>query len=501
MKIDTPFKTRRHFLRDSIVAASGMILLPGCGDQTTNSRAIATSPDIGVSDRDTTWRAQAVIDALKAPLIPAKEYPLSSSELAAKEDCAALINEQIKRCHESGGGRVIVPEGVHRTGAIHMRSKVELHLEAGAELSFISDPARYLPAVLSRWEGMALWNYSPLIYAIDCEDIAVTGAGIINGNADDQTWWPWKGAHSSAHWDVLTGVSQKPARDRLQAQVEQALPVEERRYGDGDYLRPPMVQFMHSRRILIEGVTLKNAPFWLIHPVLCEDVTIRRVTCISHGPNSDGCDPESCDRVLIESCVFDTGDDCIAIKSGRNDDGRRVATPSQNIVVRDCVMRAGHGGVVVGSEISGGVRNVFVERCEMSSPDLERAIRIKTNSVRGGLLENLHYRNIDVGVVQDFLVINFYYEEGDKGPYDPVVRDIFLSDFRVGSAQRVFQVRGFQRAPIQNLKLTNIHIENAGEIGIVENVQGLALAAVRAGRNEILPSDFPNGVSPSEGSV
>ena len=501
MKIDTPWKTRRHFLRDNILAASGVVLLPGCGEQATESSAIAIALDAGGSDRDTTWRARSVIDALEAPLIPATEYRLSSSDLTAQEDCAALINAQIKLCHESGGGRVIVPEGVHRTGAIHMLSRVELYLEAGAELSFIPDPARYLPAVLSRWEGMELWNYSPLIYAIDCEDIAITGAGIINGNADDHTWWPWKGAHSSAHWDVVTGVSQKPARDRLQRQVEQDTPVEERRYGDGDYLRPPMIQFMRSRRLLIEGVTLKSAPFWLIHPVLCEDVTIRKVTCISHGPNSDGCDPESCNRVLIENCVFDTGDDCIAIKSGRNDDGRRVATPSQNIVVRDCVMRAGHGGVVIGSEISGGVRNIFVERCEMSSPDLERAIRIKTNSVRGGLLENLHYRNIDVGVVQDFLVINFYYEEGDKGLHDPVVRDIFLSDFRVGSARRVFQVRGFERAPIENLKLTNIHIENTGELGVVENVQGFALEAVHANGDEIVLSDFSNGEAPGEGTV
>lgn len=497
MKIDALWKTRRNFLRDSIVAASGIVLLPGCGEQGTDSTA--TVPDVGALGRDTTWRAQAVIDALEAPSILAKQYRLLSTELAAQEDCAVLINAQIKLCHDDGGGRVIIPAGIYQTGPIHMLSNVELHLEAGAELSFFPDPERYLPAVLSRWEGMALWNYSPLIYAIDCEDIAITGEGIINGNANDQTWWPWKGPHASAHWDVVAGVSQKAARDRLQMQVETDLPVEERRYGDGDYLRPPMIQFMHSRRILIEGVTLKNAPFWLIHPVLCEDVTVRSVTCISHGPNSDGCDPESCNRVLIEGCVFDTGDDCIAIKSGRNDDGRRVATPSQNIVVRDCVMRAGHGGVVIGSEISGGVRNVFVERCKMSSPDLERAIRIKTNSVRGGLLENLHYRDIDVGVVQDFLVINFYYEEGDRGPHDPNVRDIFLSDFHIGDAQRVFQVRGFQRAPIENLNLANIHIDDAIELGIVENVRGLEMQAVRVAGKEIVLSDFLSAVSRSEG--
>lgn len=494
--------TRRHFLRNSVMTASGLMLLNGCAKAPSDRTAFELVADRSApSDRDTQWAAQAVVDALQPPKIPNAEYRLSLSDLPEQEDYAAFINAQIQACHDQGGGRVSISPGLYRTSAIHMRSRVELHLEAGAELSFLADPQRYLPAVLSRWEGMALWNYSPLIYAVDCEDIAITGAGVINGNADDQTWWPWKGAHSSAHWDVVPGISQKPARDRLQLQVEGDVPVAERRYGEGDYLRPPMVQLMNCRRILIEGVTLKDAPFWLIHPVLCTDVTVRGVTCLSHGPNSDGCDPESCNRVLIEQCVFDTGDDCIAIKSGRNDDGRRFATPSENIVIRDCVMRAGHGGVVIGSEISGGVRNVFVERCEMSSPDLERAVRIKTNSVRGGLLENLHYRDITVGVVRDFLVINFYYEEGDQGSHDPLVRDIFLSNFRVGSAQRVFQVRGFQRAPIVNLNLDNILIQDSAALGVIEHVDGLSMHAVRMADREILVSDFSDSASPTVGNT
>ncbi len=494
--------TRRHFLRSAVMTASGLILLNGCAKAPSDRTASEPVTDSrALSDRDTQWAAQAVVDALESPTIPDAEYRLSLFNLHEHEDCATLINAQIQACHDQGGGRVTIPAGLYRTSAIHMRSRVELHLESGAELSFIADPQRYLPAVLSRWEGMALWNYSPLIYAVDCEDIAITGTGVINGNADDQTWWPWKGAHSSAHWDVMPGISQKPARDRLQLQVEGDVPVAERRYGEGDYLRPPMIQLMRCRRILIEGVTLKDAPFWLIHPVLCTDVTVRGVTCQSHGPNSDGCDPESCNRVLIEQCVFDTGDDCIAIKSGRNDDGRRFATPSENIVIRDCVMRAGHGGVVIGSEISGGVRNVFVERCEMSSPDLERAVRIKTNSVRGGLLENLHYRDINVGVVRDFLVINFYYEEGDQGSHDPLVRDIFLSNFRVGKAQRVFQVRGFQRAPIVNLNLDNILIQDSAALGVIEHVDGLSMHAVRMADREILVGDFSNPGSQSTGDT
>src|SRR5690606_10431762 len=197
--------------------------------------------------------------------------------------------------------------------------------------------------------------------------------------------------------------------------------------------------------VLIENVTVNRSPFWLLHPVLSENVTVRGVHLESLGPNSDGCNPESCRNVLIEGCYFDTGDDCIAIKSGRNNDGRRVATPSENIVIRNCEMRAGHGGVVMGSEISGGVRNVFAEGNRMSSPDLERGIRIKTNSVRGGVLENIYVRDTTIGEVRDAIVIDFYYEEGDSGQFDPLVRNIEIENLVCEHARRAFAIRGFPR--------------------------------------------------------
>jgi polygalacturonase len=176
--------------------------------------------------------------------------------------------------------------------------------------------------------------------------------------------------------------------------------------------------------------------------------------------------------VLIEDCLFDTGDDCIAIKSGRNADGRRINTPCENIVIANCDMRAGHGGVVIGSEISGGVRNVFAEKCRMSSPDHDRAIRIKTNSVRGGVIEHLRYRNIEVGQVKDAIVINFFYEEGDAGKFDPVVRDIVIENLSIEQANRVFQVRGFERDPIRDVRLIDVRVTSAAEIGVVENIEG-----------------------------
>lgn len=238
------------------------------------------------------------------------------------------------------------------------------------------------------------------------------------------------------------------------------------------------MQFYKCRNVLIEGVTLENSPFWVMHPVLCESVTVRGVTARSHGPNSDGCDPESCRNVLIEGCLFDNGDDCIAIKSGRNADGRRLAVPSENIVIRNCRMRDGHGGLVLGSEISGGARNIFLENCTMSSPNLERGLRIKTNAMRGGEIHDIYVRNVSIGQVKDVIVINFFYEEGDSGPFDPQVHDIFVENLRCEKARRVFHIRGFQRAPIRRLHIARTHVLEAASIGVIEQIIDLTVSRV-----------------------
>jgi polygalacturonase len=261
--------------------------------------------------------------------------------------------------------------------------------------------------------------------------------------------------------------------------AEAGVDVQQRQFSAGHYLRPPLLQTYACRNVLIENVTVNRSPFWLLHPVLSENVTVRGVHLQSKGPNSDGCDPESCRNVLIENCFFDTGDDCIAIKSGRNNDGRRVNVPCENIVIRNCQMQAGHGGVVVGSEISGGVRNVFADHNVMSSPDLERGIRIKTNAVRGGVLENIHIRNTAIGEVREAIVIDFYYEEADAGNFDPLVRNIEISNLVCKHAKKAFAIRGFKRAPVHDLRLVNVDIQQADEIGLIENVEGLQTVAVR----------------------
>ena len=457
---------RRHFILQTSFGLATALFPPFLlGGQNGSSR----------SDWD---QVAQIVESIAEPSIPSRSFDIRDygAEGDGRADCTEAFRQAIVACTEAGGGRIVISDGTYRTGPIHLGSDMDLHVATGATIAFIPEPERYLPPVLTHWEGLEFMGYSPLIYARGQKNVAITGGGTLDGGADRETWWHWKGGK----WAINdTHPTQHAARDRLMADAENGVPVSERVYADGAYLRPPFIQPFDCENVLIEGVTIRGAPFWLINPVLCRDVTVRGVTCESLGPNSDGCDPESCNGVLIEDCYFDTGDDCIAIKSGRNADGRRIATPCENIVIRNCDMRAGHGGVVIGSEISGGVRNVFAENLRMSSPDLERAIRIKTNSVRGGLIEHLRYREIEIGQVKDAIVINFHYEEGDAGQFDPTVRDIIIENLVCDEAQRVFQVRGFERAPIRDFRLCNLEFKQAGKTGIIEYTEGLELDNVR----------------------
>jgi polygalacturonase len=260
----------------------------------------------------------------------------------------------------------------------------------------------------------------------------------------------------------------------------QDVPVSERRLGEGYYLRPNLIQVCHSRNVLIEGVTMKNAPMFEVNPVLCTNVTVRGIKVVSHGPNNDGCDPDSCTDVLIENCSFDTGDDCIAIKAGRNRDGRRVGAPSENIVIRGCEMKDGHGALTIGSEMSGHVRNVFVENCRLDSPNLNQALRFKTNAMRGGVIEHIFFRNITIGQVSDaVLQIDFQYEEGEKGPERPLVRDIDIRSVSCKKSKYALQLRGFASAPIQDVRLEDCTFPQITQPNVIEHVEGLHLNNVK----------------------
>ena len=394
-----------------------------------------------------------ILKRIVPPEFPAQDFDITKFGAVGdgQTDCTEAITKAIAACADKGGGHVVVPPGNFLTGAIHLQSNVDLHLAAtNSILKFSTDPKKYLPVVLTRFEGMECYNYSPLIYAFGQKSVAVTGAGTLDGQADDTTWLAWKGQK-----DVTNGT-QRAARKRLDIMNNNSVPVSQRVFGEGDFLRPNFIQFQRCRNVLIEGVKIRRSPMWEIHPLLCTNVIVRGVDIFSHGANNDGCDPESCCDVLLEKCVFDTGDDCIAIKSGRNNDGRRVGVPSQNIIIRDCTMRDGHGGTTIGSEISGGCSNVFVENCQMDSPELTCALRLKSNAMRGGVLQNIFMRNVNVGLVKDsVLQIDFLYEEGAKGEFRPVAKNVVMEHITVAQTPRVLNVRGFPAANISDVRIYN----------------------------------------------
>lgn len=405
-----------------------------------------------------------ILARIRQPVIPTREFRITDfgALSGGRADASEALRTAIAACTEAGGGRVVVPAGEFLTGPIHLKSNVELHVEGGATLRFKTDPAAFLPAVFTRFEGMECFNYSPLIYAFEAENVAVTGRGVLDGQADNRHWWPWKGRLGG-------NETQHAARARLAQQVADGVPVAERQYGDGDYLRPSFIQPYRCRNVLIENVRIRRSPMWEIHPVLCTNVTVRGVNIVTHGPNNDGCNPESSRDVLIEDCLFDTGDDCIAIKSGRNDDGRRVDVPSENIIVRNCRMVDGHGGVVMGSEISGSCRNVFVEDCEMDSPNLDRALRFKSNAIRGGVVENVFMRRVKIGKVADAVLrVNFLYEEGLEGPHKPVVRNVVMEDITADDAPRVLYLVGFPGARIEGIRIHNSTFSGISKDDIVK---------------------------------
>ncbi|MDB6171896.1 MAG: glycosyl hydrolase family 88 [Chthoniobacteraceae bacterium] len=390
----------------------------------------------------------AILVRVKAPQFAPHDFPVTDFGASANADCTEAITKATAACHAAGGGRVVIPQGVWLTGAIHLKSNVNLHLAEGATLRFSPEPAKYLPVVHTRFEGIECMNYSPLVYAFEQENVAITGKGTLDGSANWETWWAWNDkSKGQPRWQVA-------ARKKLDQQGADGVPVAERVYGEGHFLRPNFIQPYRCKNVLIEGVTIINSPMWQIHPVLCTNVTVRGVTVRSLGTNNDGCDPESCRDVLIEDCIFETGDDCIAIKSGRNNDGRRVGVPSENIVIRRCTMKDGHGGVTMGSEISGGVRNVFVSDCKMDSPNLDRAIRFKSNAVRGGVIENIHIRDVQIGQVEKaVLSIEFDYEEGANGPHQPTLRDVRIENVTSKSSGSVAIVTAFPGAVIEGVRL------------------------------------------------
>lgn len=450
---------------------------------------IALFPKLAFAQSDGPWEIfyPQILARIKPPTFPKRDFNVLKygAKAGGTFDCREAINKAINVCSKAGGGRVVVPAGVFLTGAIRLRSNVNLYVSKGATLKFSMDPNAYLPVVHTRWEGMELMHLSPLIYAYEETNVAVTGEGTLDGQGKS-FFWKWHG--NPRYGGIPDAISQRDARARLYAMMDGNVPVEKRMFGgEKDYLRPQFIQPYKCKNVLIEGVKIIDSPMWEVHPVLCENVTVRNLHISTHGPNNDGCDPESCKDVLIDNCYFDTGDDCIAIKSGRNNDGRRLATPTENIIIRNCTMKDGHGGITVGSEISGGVKNLFAHNNNLDSPDLWTAIRVKNNASRGGVLENFYYRNNTVGQVSRAVIeIDFNYEEGAKGDFTPVMRNLQIDGLTCRSGNRALDLQGFENAPIYDVSLSNCSFGEIKNASVIKNVRGLELKNVTVSGKKVV---------------
>jgi len=430
------------------------------------------------ADADPWKKMELIIKSIPETHFPDKTYNINDFGAIAdgKTSNTLAFEKAIKACAAAGGGKVLVPNGQYFTGPIHLESNVNLHLEDKAEILFSTNSKDY-PLIHTSFEGTELMNHSPLIYARNKTNVAITGKGTLNGQANNTNWWPWCGSKRFG-WEKGQPSQHDPLnRDNLVEMAEKGVPVAERIFGEGHYLRPNFIEFFECNTILIKDITVINAPFWILHPLKSNNVIVDGVTVNSHGPNNDGCDPEYSQNVIIRNCTFNTGDDCIAIKSGRDADGRRVGIPSKNIIVQKCKMIDGHGGVVMGSEITAGVNNVFVENCAMDSPNLDRAIRIKTNSKRGGTTEDIFVRNIEVGTVKECVlrVTMFYDIYGSQvGNFIPAIRNISLENIKVKNGGKFgILADGYKESPIENITLKDVEIAKVDSVYSLKNVKNL----------------------------
>ena len=373
-----------------------------------------------------------------------------------KVKISKAINAAIDKANKLGGGIVVIPEGEWITAKIHFKSNVNLHLNKGAVLLFSEDPNDYLPAVNSTWEGFECLNYSPLIYAYQCKNIAITGEGELKAKMD--VWEKWfarpKGHMESLKRMYYLTTYNKPMEERLMV-------------NDSAHFRPQFIQFNRCDNILMDGISITNSPFWTIHPFLSKNVVLRNLKVYAHGHNNDGVDPEMSQNMLIENCVFDQGDDAIAIKSGSNQDGWRLKTPSKNIVIRNCTVKNGHQLVAIGSELSGGVENVFIDNCRVvDGAKLNHLLFIKTNERRGGYVSNIYMSNIIAGKIDQGILgieTDVLYQWRDLVPtivrkLTPI-KNVYLENVKATDVKFISRVLGQKELPVENVFLKNVHAD------------------------------------------
>lgn len=385
-----------------------------------------------------------------------------------KERTTQALVKAITEANKIGGGVVVVPQGEWLTAGIRLKSNVNLHLDKGAVLLFSEQPADYLPAVHSSWEGMECYNYAPLIYAYECKNVAITGEGELKAKMD--IWKQWF-ARPKAHMESIK---------RLYNLAMAYTPVKERQMvNDTAHLRPQFIQFNRSENILVDGITITNSPFWTIHLYLAKNVVIRNAKVWAHGHNNDGIDPEMSQNVLIENCTFDQGDDAIAIKSGRNPEGWRLKTPSKNIVIRNNLVKNGHQLVALGTELSGGIENVFIDSCTVvDGAKLNHLIFIKTNERMGGYVKNIYASNIKAGKIDLGILgieTDVLYQWKTLVPtverrLTPI-SDIHLDNLQATNVKFLSRILGQKEQPVKNVFLKNVTADTVQEKAhIQENV-------------------------------
>lgn len=413
--------------------------------------------------------AGRIVDDIRLPEIPVGEYPITEFGATSDADARPAIMAAIEAAAKAGGGRVLVPEGAWLSkGPVVLQSRIELHLAEGAKLLFSPDTEDYLPVVKTRWEGTEVYGYSPLIYANNVKDVAITGKGVIDGNADSGflAWYE----------------QEDPDKQKLRRMGAGGVPVEKRVFGEGSFLRPPLVQFFHAERVLLEDYTALNSPFWVNHLVYTEDATVRGLRVESHFPNNDGVDIESSRNILVENNWFRTGDDSVVVKSGRDLDGRAIGVPSERIVVRNNDM-GGEDGIALGSEMSGGIHDVFFT--DNILREGKSAFRFKANLDRGGLVENIHLRNLQVESFDSLFWFQLNYP-GELGGFFPsTYRDIVFENIQVRRVDTFLEVHAPSAAPLQDVQFRDIHVRQVGKPLIVENAVNLSFDRVRLGSQQI----------------
>jgi len=390
------------------------------------------------------------------PEIKSKKFLITSfgAQSAPGINNQQPIQKAIDKCHAEGGGMVVIPEGKWETSYLTLKSNVNLHLEKGALLFFSDDIELYKTPTFTRWEGIECMNYHPLIYAKDEYDIAITGEGKIDGNG--QKWWSFK-------------RPQRQTLDKLYTQVLDGVKPENRNclaYEPTSYLRPSLIQFVSSKNVLVEGVEIGSGPMWTVHFVYCENVIAQNLKVITEGVNNDGIVPDASKKVLIDNCYFSTGDDCIVIKSGLNEDGWRVGKPSERIVIKNCRTHHGHGGVVIGSEMSGGVKNIYAYNCNFSNT--QRGLRIKSMKGRGGYVKNLWMENIQMDSISDEAIkINMKYGSSSIAPRNdtpPEFSNFNFKDIHYAYSRTCINIIGLDDQKIDGLNFDGLQMK--GDRGI-----------------------------------